>query len=101
VLSNLARHDVDGRGSNAVLLLYGNDIVALRRGSWNFLGVGAALACSASIVGSRMVVDFMLEIDAGITRGRSRIKITDSRRGRRYRNGTTRDLQPNNSYIAP
>ena len=101
MLSSLARHDVDGRGSKAVLLLYGNDIVALRRGSWKFLGVGTALARSASIAGSRMVVDFMLETDAGNTRGRSRIKNTDSRRGRRYRNGTTRDLPPNDSYIAP
>jgi len=74
VLSSLARHDVDGRGSKAVLLLYGNDIVALRRGGWKFLGVGTAFACSASIAGSRMVVDFMLEIDAGNTRGRARIK---------------------------
>jgi len=101
VLSSFARHDVDGRGSKAVLLLYGNDIVALRRGSWKFLGVGAALACSASIAGSRMVVDFMLETDAGNTRERSRVKNIGSRRGRRYSNGTTRDLQPNGSYIAP
>ena len=60
VPSSLARHDVDGRGSKAVLL-YGNDTVALRRGNWDCLGVGAALACSASMAGGMVVVNFMLE----------------------------------------
>lgn len=50
------------------MLLYGNEIVAFRCGSWKFLGLGAALACSTSIAGSRIVVDFIVDINAGSTR---------------------------------
>lgn len=70
--SSLAKHEDGGRGSKAVPL-NGKDIVVLRYGCWKCLGIGAALACSASIAGRMRVVDFILEIIVGGRRGRSRV----------------------------
>jgi hypothetical protein len=70
--SSLAKHEDGGRGSKAVPLI-DNDIVELRYGCWKCLGIGAALACSASMAGRMKVVDFILKIIEGSRCGKSRV----------------------------